>query len=212
MNRGFIYLITNNVNGKQYIGQTIKSIEQRFNEHKTRCNNEWHKSNMPISRAMVKYGVENFSIKELEVCSIEEIDEREIYYIEKYNTFHQGYNATLGGSSSLKRDIDEKKMLELYHKTKSTRQVAKYFGVDKDCIRHRIRSLGVKFYTKSEQAGLDIVVKKDGETIAKFPSKKECARWLLKNNIGNGKNVESVRRAVFNRNYHGYQIIINDKI
>lgn len=57
---------------------------------------------MQIKRAIKKYGKENFSIKELEKCSIAELDEREIYYISLYNSYYKGYNSTKGGKSDLR--------------------------------------------------------------------------------------------------------------
>ena len=54
----FVYIITNRINGKQYVGQTHKSIEQRFKKH---CEENTHK-NMPIVKAIHKYGKENFDI------------------------------------------------------------------------------------------------------------------------------------------------------
>lgn len=46
---------------------------------------------------MRKYGIENFSIEELEKCSADVVNDREIYWINYYDTYHNGYNATLGG-------------------------------------------------------------------------------------------------------------------
>jgi len=58
---GFIYVITNDINGKQYIGKTTDTIEKRFKTHleeyqKFRC--EKH----PLYVAMNKYGIEHFSV------------------------------------------------------------------------------------------------------------------------------------------------------
>ena len=90
-----IYVITNNVNGKQYVGLTTKSIEERFQKHKYTALSG---GGYYLHNAMRKYGVENFSLQY--VCSaqnIEELKEKEIAYIAKFNTFHEGYNLTKGG-------------------------------------------------------------------------------------------------------------------
>lgn len=61
---------------------------------------------------MNKYGVENFSLTVLKECSIEELSKYEMYYIDKLNTYHYGYNATKGGDGKFLFDYD--KIVELY--------------------------------------------------------------------------------------------------
>lgn len=51
----------------------------------------------PLYQAIRKYGVENFSFEVLEECDISLLDEKEVYYINLYNSYKEGYNATLGG-------------------------------------------------------------------------------------------------------------------
>ena len=90
-----IYLITNRINGKQYVGQTSRTIEQRFNEHAS-CRRT------AIDKAIAKYGRENFTVEELETCdTIEQANEREQYWIAFYGCMApKGYNLTTGGKSN----------------------------------------------------------------------------------------------------------------
>lgn len=90
---GKIYLIENIINNKVYVGQTKLTIEQRFKEHQQLSKKT------AISYAIQKYGKENFSIKLLEKCNINNLDERETFYIQKYNSYKNGYNNTIGGGS-----------------------------------------------------------------------------------------------------------------
>lgn len=112
MYEGYIYCITNNVNGKQYVGQTRNTIQKRWNGHKSSANSANKESKQALHFAMNKYGIENFIIKCLDKFSCKTIDElseilneKEIYYIDLYNTTTpNGYNLTLGGDSGNIKD------------------------------------------------------------------------------------------------------------
>lgn len=97
MSQGIIYLIINKQNGHKYVGQTTKSMNKRWQEH---ISEALRMSSSPLHRAMRKYGNHNFTIKEIDECNEELLNEREQYWIEQYNTFEDvgGYNATLGGN------------------------------------------------------------------------------------------------------------------
>ena len=98
-----IYKITNLIENKHYIGQSIH-IYQRWTKHKNRAFNKNDKGyeNL-LYQDIRKYGLENFDFSILEVCSREELDEKEIFYIQKYNSYKpNGYNKTLGGSGKQK--------------------------------------------------------------------------------------------------------------
>jgi len=88
-----VYLVTNQTNGKQYVGQTIQPLEDRWSKHKSTSNC------VALGTAIQKYGSENFTIEILHVCkSKEEMDFVEIFYITFLNTkSHNGYNIADGG-------------------------------------------------------------------------------------------------------------------
>ena len=91
-NKGIIYCITNEINGKKYIGQTRRTLERRWKEH---C---WRDNDQLITRAIKKYGKVNFNIKVLEKCNKENLDNREMYWIAFHNTYEgKGYNTHKGG-------------------------------------------------------------------------------------------------------------------
>lgn len=102
----FIYRIVNQINGKSYIGKTEGTVEKRFKEHLSEHKRERCK-NRPLYRAFLKYGPENFTVETPE--ETENAVEREIYWIEFYDTFSEGYNATKGGDG--KPYIDEEHVL-----------------------------------------------------------------------------------------------------
>ena len=92
-----IYKISNMVNGKCYIGQSV-NIYKRWNNHKCACyNSNAHEYNYYIYRAMRKYGIENFTFEIIEECTQELLNEREKFWIAYYDSFKNGYNETEGG-------------------------------------------------------------------------------------------------------------------
>ena len=93
---GYIYKITNKINGKVYIGQTKKTIEERFQEHLKKAKIH---TNRYLYDAMNKYGYNNFQVSKIEECNNAKLDEREIYWIAYYksNNKKYGYNMTAGG-------------------------------------------------------------------------------------------------------------------
>lgn len=94
LRKGYIYLITNKINGKQYVGQTSRDIWTRFDEH---CYDD--RSTSAIHAAIVKYGVSNFSLELIEEVDLDNLDEKEKYWISYYDTYNKGYNKTLGGTN-----------------------------------------------------------------------------------------------------------------
>lgn len=88
-----IYKITNNINKKLYIGQAV-DIQARWNQHKRNFNNPFcFKTSPKLYSAFLKYGVENFNFEVVEShVPIEQLTEREEYWIRFYNAVEQGYN------------------------------------------------------------------------------------------------------------------------
>ena len=74
----YIYVITNDINNKQYVGKTNFNINKRFQEHINDSKRTRYEKR-PLYNAMNKYGIEHFSIKQLEECSAEEASIKEIY-------------------------------------------------------------------------------------------------------------------------------------
>ena len=101
----YIYKITNALNGKVYIGKTSRSVEIRWHEHCKNCKSA-NVNNRPLYKAMNKYGIDSFKIETIETCPEEKSSERERYWIEYYQSFKQGYNATIGGDGTPYIDYD----------------------------------------------------------------------------------------------------------
>ena len=106
--KGIVYSATNKVNGKRYIGQTVRDLDRRIGEH---ISNAKREPKYAFHKSIVNYGEENFIWEVLdEANTIEELDEKEIHWIKYYKTYsNKGYNMSLGGQKSIKEycDLDE---------------------------------------------------------------------------------------------------------
>ncbi len=92
-----IYKITNNIDGKSYIGQTVRTFNERY-----RGNWPKYTHNSHLFNSVQKHGLINFKVEFLEqnVESQEKLDELEVYYIKIFNTLEpNGYNHSTGGSN-----------------------------------------------------------------------------------------------------------------
>lgn len=91
---GCIYMYTNKINGKQYIGQTTRTLKKRHWQHMSQ-------NKCYFDRAIKKYGADNFELTILEDNVFDEriLNERETYYIDKFDTFNNGYNMNRGGDN-----------------------------------------------------------------------------------------------------------------
>lgn len=112
---GRIYTVTNSVNGKQYVGQTIGDVTKRFRAHLSTSNCTY------LHKSIQKYGKENFILSVVDCADDKEsLNEREKYWAEKLNTYApNGYNLREAGGSKGKSHPDSvKRMLETSSKNK----------------------------------------------------------------------------------------------
>lgn len=95
-----IYRIYNTINNKSYIGQS-KNIKKRILYHHmcdfNNINNCCYETK--FYKALRKYGLDNFEVEILVLCKEEELNENEIKFIKKFNSFRDGYNSTEGGQA-----------------------------------------------------------------------------------------------------------------
>ena len=212
---GYIYKITNTLNDKVYIGQTIKTVQKRFTQHKNNSNKEYF-SQIVLYKAFNKYGIENFICEEIEEVPNDKLDEREKYWIEYYDSYFNGYNSTLGGRTTQLYNWDTDDIIEKYMILKSARAVAKEIGCDHSTIDRILNENGVKRFTPSQQQSKPLYFKKKDE-IHYFETTREAAEWLIENGITKMTNPNLVRQEITsrirnNKKYFGFEVYYESKI
>ena len=122
---GRIYIIRNTINSKVYIGQTKVSLKLRFQNHLSAARNG---KDYVIGKAIRKYGEENFYIELLEECTIEELNERERYWISYFNSTNNkfGYNISIGGNViRTTKELDSNLIINMFNSGIPAYKIAK---------------------------------------------------------------------------------------
>lgn len=178
-----IYKITNLINEKSYVGKTSFSLEKRFQEHcRDALKND--KEHRPLYSAFNKYGVENFNIELIEECEDDVSSLREQYWIGYYQTYSNGYNATLGGEGIIKYNHD--KIIQALKTNPYPKEVAEQFGCCVEIVRDIAKSNNIEIRNKGQEDFLKTSVEilqfdKQGKFLNKFQSCAEAARWCYEN-------------------------------
>lgn len=142
---GIIYKITNKQNNFSYIGKTSRNFKTRLSEHlrdayeemaKETCNPE------SFHKALIDFGKDNFTYEILENnIPNSELDKKEQYYINKYDTYKNGYNQTNGGdggrvwSKLTEEEVEQiKQKLKDVNNLESLSSIAKHYNINESVI------------------------------------------------------------------------------
>lgn len=192
---GFIYQISNDINDKVYVGKTLSSIEKRFNEHckdafRIRCEKR------PLYDTMQKYGIEHFTISLLGEYPVEELSDREVFWIKEKNSFHNGYNATTGGDGKQLYDYD--KFVAKYLSGELIKDIANDFECSVDVVRNALQLANIDTSINSiKKACKGIRAKKvNGEVVKDFDSRADAVKWLQDNGITLSKDRDNIIAAI----------------
>lgn len=192
---GYIYKITNDINNKIYIGKTLSPIEKRFKEHcsdafKDRCEKR------PLYDAIKKYGIEHFKIELVEEVNLNEISEKEIYWINFYDTYKNGYNATKGGDG--KQLYDYQAIVNGFLSGKIIKDLAIEFECCEDTVSQALKLANID----SKQNGIKAICKKlsaldlNNNIIQEFESRKEAALWLQNNKYTKSDDIDNITATI----------------
>jgi len=197
-----IYKVTNKINNKIYIGQTSKQLKERQNSHIWSANND---SSCHFHKAIRKYGINSFIWEIEDICnSVEELNEKEIFYIKKYETLNKGYNMTLGGSGVSGYKLSNERKLAIGELSKNRRykrtneykenmsKIMKGKGKGRKNHNRLPLSQDYKDNMASALGGKLFYVLKDNSVIGEFNNQATCAKDLnldrtLINHCLNGK-------------------------
>lgn len=177
---GFIYKFENNITQEKYIGQTIRSINKRYYEHICRLETTYDsQKNSKFHQALLIYGINNFSFVVLEECQNDKLNEREIYWINYYDSFYNGYNMTRGGSGLSFYDREE--ILELWQQQYSFSEILNIINCSKTTLTNILNELNIPLEERRKRANLYKTKKVqqytlNEEYIQTFNSVKEAAK------------------------------------
>lgn len=180
---GYIYKIVNDINNKIYVGKTYNDLQLRFQQHIQAAKKENIK-NRPLYKAINKYGKEHFSIILIETCADFLLEEREKFWIQYYNSYNNGYNATLGGDGKILFDHEAIKNRLLFYPYPT--DVANEFGCSPDLVRNIAKQNNILIKNKGNETfeSNKKPIKqydKNNQFIQIFSSTVEAAEWCFKN-------------------------------
>lgn len=202
---GYIYCITNLINGKRYVGKTTQSIDKRFREHcidsqKEKCEKR------PLYDAMNKYGIENFKIEEIEYIENDsDLSDREVYWIGELGTYgSHGYNASKGGDGKILYDYNE--IIQLARLGYTASQISEKVSCSKDTIYKVLKANGVKLRHGSSKliAQYDLA----GNFIQVFFGSGDAQQWLIDNGLTSNKNAKAhIKRCCTGKELQCYNYV-----
>ena len=195
---GIIYIITNKVNSKVYIGQTRKSLSERMRHHFSR-----YETCKKLKEAIEQYSKENFLYSVLELVPYSELNDKETFYIEKYNSIKNGYNIKKGNSKFKGRKIHSIKSLQEdivndYNTGMNTRDIAEKYQIALTSVYNSLQRANIKMrYCKNAikplAAKIDIIklieMKKQGLNTAYIAKYFSVAKSSVKRMVNRHKNI-----------------------
>ena len=193
----FIYVITNKINGRQYVGKTNQTVERRFKQH---IKDRTRFCDRPLYRAINKYGPENFFVETLEECSEEESANLEIYWIGKLDTYKNGYNATLGGEGKSVRDY--KVIADKYKELQSQIAVADFFHCDRKTVRIACEKYGIHILSSGEHSRLNngkavqMLDKKTLKVLHTFENMSDAGRFLNEKILDTPREIKNISCSI----------------
>lgn len=212
-----IYKVTNKFNGKVYIGQTIRTLEQRKWQHldaaKNGCKTHFY-------NAIRKYGEKNFVFEIIdEASSVQELNELERYYIQKYDSIKNGYNMVDGGNNNVMfLDDVKQKHLESMRSAETRAKISKtmkQYRKEHPWTEEQKRKFAESKYGNKNFAGHHLTpehreainkklrkkvhcIDENKNVVAEFNSVREASKWWWQNGYEDHKSWDDIQNIIKN--------------
>lgn len=162
---------------------------------------------------MEKYGIDKFNIELIEECSDEVVSERERFWIQEFQSFKNGYNATIGGDG--KPYIDYDLVCSLYEQLQNQTEVANHMNINRTTVAYILKSRHIPTKSSGEMAKEKsskpvVCYTKTGELINSFSSMADAARYIkeIKNSTANLSSIiTNIGRCVSGKRKTAYDFI-----
>lgn len=136
LNVAQIYKIENDINDKVYIGQTTQGIRIRYRQHLDKVRDT--SDHTRLHSAMRELGVEHFSCVLLEECNELDLDNREKYWINYFDSYNNGYNMTSGGNGGSVYQINDAEVIQMWDSGLPLSKIAEKFDCSVKAISGRL--------------------------------------------------------------------------
>ena len=152
MKLGSIYIIRNTVNSKVYIWQTTMTVHERFMVH-MKPSTAKQRRNYKLYNAVAKYGRDKFYVETLETnIPLELINDKEIEYIAKYDSFYNGYNSTKGGDGRIINKVEnEEAVLQMAKTGVQAVEIAEFLHVNPATVLRTLHKLGFRYWPDQDE-------------------------------------------------------------
>ena len=212
-----VYSITNKLNGKKYVGQTTKTLEHRIRQHIVTAKRG--KVKRKLYNAINKYGIENFDVHIECYCKdLDELNDKESYFIEKYDCVKNGYNYGYGGDNNVMFSPIVKEHHDNIMRSKEVRQ-----KISKT-MKDRIHKYGISKETRQKISAKlkgnkhGFGKKRSQEAIDKTSAKLYKPVYCIDNQFNVVKHFNSVNDAAYwwykygGCSYHINHLVVRNKI
>lgn len=193
----YVYKITNTITGDFYIGQTIKSLQERFKEHVRKTNIKPDKKNYngcpKLYNSIRKYGKQNFKIEKIDTANdLNDLNKKEQFWIKELKAIEKGLNLCSGGHFGMLSEESKKKISKAKKGNKARLGMKNSY---KNRKLHSIRMSGSNnpFYNKPALNRKKILCNENGKV---YNSIKEASDELgfLRGNMS--KHLKGIRSCV----------------